>query len=207
MNFILSFLMLLCLSFKAVHGVVINIEEKSKSTDSNSDEITEDDDKVVLKKLTVMDKKISRILATINGDGDTIIYQGCPNGWVSFNASCYLFGSDKLNFVAAQEYCQLRRSHLVSVETTDETAFLKIFMKSIEGEQKGASYWLGLTENATNNSWVWQEGDTKATFFDWASGEPDKGRTEGCVWFEQIKSYQWSDVSCSRTTRPVCEKT
>ncbi|XP_053383027.1 perlucin-like protein isoform X2 [Mercenaria mercenaria] len=136
-----------------------------------------------------------------------IIMTGCPNGWVSYNTSCYLFGSDKLNFAAAQAYCQLRGSNLVSLETTDEITFLKIFMKSIEGEQKGVSFWLGLTENVTDSSWVWQAEGTKATVFDWGPSEPDEGSSEGCVWFEQIKGYQWSDVTCGRTTRPVCEKT
>ncbi|XP_053383023.1 asialoglycoprotein receptor 1-like [Mercenaria mercenaria] len=131
-----------------MHGVVTNIEEASKSTDSSSEESSEDVEKDVLKKLTSMDKMINRILATINGEGDSNIYQGCPNGWVSYNTSCYLFGSDKLNFVAAQAYCQLRGSNLVSLETTDEIAFLKKFMKSIEGEEEGMTrrVFLALTD-------------------------------------------------------------
>ncbi|XP_053383022.1 snaclec clone 2100755-like [Mercenaria mercenaria] len=45
----------------------------------------------------------------------------CPDGWLAFKGSCYLFGKDNVHFTEAEEYCRHHHeSRLVHVETPEE---------------------------------------------------------------------------------------
>ncbi|XP_060590057.1 perlucin-like protein [Ruditapes philippinarum] len=176
-------------------SVVINIEESSDDSTSFL-ESSEERESDVLVRLAVLESKIDKILK----------WAGCPNGWVTFNDNCYLFGAGKLSFNAAKLFCTERGSYMVVVETKEENDFLKSFMKTIEGVQNETSYWSGLTEHSSGK-WIWQQRGTEATFFDWGPSEPHlHPKDEDCVWFEQINGYRWSDIHCYRKTTPLCEK-
>ena len=58
-------------------------------------------------------------------------------------------------------------------------------------------FWTGLTDFAKEGTYVWQDG-TIATYFDWASGEPnDFEGTSDCVLIDSaMKNRQWTDSGC-----------
>ncbi|XP_069109338.1 C-type lectin domain family 2 member E-like [Argopecten irradians] len=55
----------------------------------------------------------------------TQIIQGCRNGWLQFENSCYLLSKDAATWAEASMICIDLESRLAAVETADESNFLK----------------------------------------------------------------------------------
>ncbi|WAR01298.1 CLC4G-like protein [Mya arenaria] len=49
----------------------------------------------------------------------------CPNGWLSYESSCFLFGNAPSTFADAETFCEDRDSHLVYIKDNSENTFLK----------------------------------------------------------------------------------
>ncbi|XP_053407989.1 snaclec coagulation factor IX/factor X-binding protein subunit A-like [Mercenaria mercenaria] len=57
----------------------------------------------------------------------------CPDRWVAYHGSCYLFGH-RVNqtFVEAEKFCRQHNSgHLVEIQTNSENIFLKDFLRDL----------------------------------------------------------------------------
>ncbi|XP_052252315.1 snaclec echicetin subunit alpha-like isoform X3 [Dreissena polymorpha] len=68
------------------------------------------------------------IIALIIGIADANTLSVCPNGWIAYEGSCYLFGHEDIpmTFTAAEQYCrQHGGGHLIHVENVQENAFIK----------------------------------------------------------------------------------
>ncbi|XP_052797469.1 killer cell lectin-like receptor subfamily E member 1 [Mya arenaria] len=49
----------------------------------------------------------------------------CPDRWLYFQDSCYLYGKETMKFAAAQKVCEDSDSHLVYINDEEENTFLK----------------------------------------------------------------------------------
>lgn len=128
----------------------------------------------------------------------------CPDGWIAYKGSCYLFGSDDVIFTVAEEYCRQHGGRLVHVETYEENLFLKGLMKH---HLKDANFWLGMTDEITEGVWKWYGSDKAVGYFDWGPTEPqDFGSGEDCALFYLSIQFVWVDASCLGKAKAVCEK-
>ncbi|XP_053382367.1 perlucin-like protein [Mercenaria mercenaria] len=136
----------------------------------------------------------------------------CPDGWLAYKGSCYLFGPNSLAFEAAKEYCIRNAVYLVRVENAREDVFLKTFM---DQHLNDADYWLGINDDETEGVWKFTDDGTgdgtddgsEVPYLGWGGTEPqDAGKGEDCAAFGQSLQYKWKDVPCSSLRRPLCEK-
>ncbi|XP_053382474.1 perlucin-like protein isoform X2 [Mercenaria mercenaria] len=127
----------------------------------------------------------------------------CPDGWVTFQGSCYLFSQAEVNFLDAEVLCSQTGGHLVRVESEQENNFLKHYMKQL----KNAHYWMGLSDMDQEGTFKWYGTNDVVSFTDWISGEPSNGGgTEHCVHFYHGHSYSWNDAQCNSLMKAVCEQ-
>lgn len=148
------------------------------------------------------------------GDGNE---GGAPAGCASTapEASCsgalhdaheYWFYPTFLGFSAAEAKCAARGMHLPKVETQREDAWL--FATS--ADMAMGEYYLGASDEAEPNSWVWLQGGTfwqgvangTATgYTNWSANEPnDSG---DCLVVQS--NGPWDDRTCGDQRKYVCE--
>ncbi|KAH3712549.1 perlucin-like protein isoform X1 [Dreissena polymorpha] len=143
------------------------------------------------------------IIALIIGIADANTLSVCPNGWIAYEGSCYLFGHEDIpmTFTAAEQYCrQHGGGHLIHVENVQENAFIKDQLR----ERKPIHWWLGITDEETEGIWKWFDDDSVATYTDF---QPDDHDTldQDCLIFTSVYDFRWADVQCSYKFPPICE--
>ncbi|XP_078091149.1 hepatic lectin-like isoform X2 [Mustelus asterias] len=123
----------------------------------------------------------------------------CPDSWIPFNGSCYLFSAMKASWSASQRYCSIRQSHLLVINTIEEQHFVTMEIKSKE-------FWFGLNDHSTEGKWEWVDGtDYKTTTKFWAAGEPNNANSgEDCA--QTDASGRWNDNHCSKNLFFICEQ-
>jgi len=69
------------------------------------------------------------------------------------------------------------------------------------------SWWIGLTDQGHEGSWVWQHSTEEATYTNWADGHPTLGDYRDCGIMEARNQFQWEDVDCLTVSAyPICER-
>ena len=59
--------------------------------------------------------------------------------------------------------------------------------------------WFGLTDEATEGTFVWTKTGEEATNFDWGSGQPDSDTRGNCVILYASGDWRWYDTWCDET--------
>ncbi|POI25467.1 hypothetical protein CIB84_010782, partial [Bambusicola thoracicus] len=77
----------------------------------------------------------------------------CLAGWKDFEESCYYFSTERMSWREAMEICDDQGAHLVIINSEQEQAFLK------NGINSSNTYWLGLTDEQQEGTWLWTNGD------------------------------------------------
>ncbi|XP_040197985.1 hepatic lectin-like isoform X2 [Rana temporaria] len=124
------------------------------------------------------------------------IKPSCESGWLEFDAHCYFFSKNILNWTQAEKMCLDRDSLLVIINNEAEQKFLTNI------DNKGI-YWIGLTNLEKNNKFKWVDG-TGLSYQFWDEGEPNnQANNEGCV---HIVFERWNDSICGLEYTAICEK-
>ncbi|XP_058850066.1 C-type lectin domain family 4 member M-like [Acipenser ruthenus] len=155
------------------------------------------------------------------GSSKERVCKACPEKWVESNGKCYYFSPDKMNWNSSRASCVSMGADLVIIESEAEQKFLLENDKSkpLLGNAEKNSYWIGLTDAATEGTWLWVDGtplNDKAKY--WHGNEPDdwKGEDssgEDCARLAYLTSpanslKAWFDASCTRQQhRRICETT
>ena len=101
----------------------------------------------------------------------------CPNGWLDaqdFNLGCLMFdGNKSMAWNEAQNFCQKldSNSHLVEIFSDDQQEFM--IFNAIEYEEfsgNARNWWIGLTDEESENEWYWTKSNQKADFTSWGTG-------------------------------------
>ncbi|KAJ8398911.1 hypothetical protein AAFF_G00418190 [Aldrovandia affinis] len=115
----------------------------------------------------------------------------CPEGWQLRNSKCYYISTENKSWKDSRSECLKQGADLVIIESKEEQEF--IFKYTIDGN----SYWIGLSDSATEGNWLWVDGtplqDDKEF---WMTGQPnDYNRSEDCAgtWPGENK---WFDAPC-----------
>ncbi|XP_045182676.2 perlucin-like protein [Mercenaria mercenaria] len=126
----------------------------------------------------------------------------CPDGWIPFQNSCYLFGDDDVMFNDAQKFCQTFDANLVNIESPKENSFLRSQLK----KRKAPRHWIGMTDMEREGEWKHYPSHSDVTFFDWGKHQPNNGRVSNCGAFWESFQYLWVDEPCTNKFKPLCEK-
>nr|XP_014424813.1 uncharacterized protein LOC102449260 isoform X2 [Pelodiscus sinensis] len=122
----------------------------------------------------------------------------CHAGWKKFEKACYFFSNMTGDWTWAKQFCVDQKSHLVSVNTDEEQAFLK------EHSESDKTYWLGLSDAMEEGRWQWVDQSTYSTSFWYIEGPDSKREEEDCA--SMRPSGMWDDSNCSQPNYWICEK-
>merc|ERR1711962_143224 len=127
----------------------------------------------------------------------------CRNpGWISLESSCYLSSEDKMTWADARKFCELKgegRGYLVEIESAEEQKRIEVILS------RTTFYWLGLTYQAKEGTFVWQHSQMPLEWSNWQPNQPDHANTtEHCVEMN-IKDgkWGWNDLDCSNDHYPT----
>ncbi|XP_062393707.1 C-type lectin domain family 4 member E-like isoform X2 [Sardina pilchardus] len=130
----------------------------------------------------------------------------CQKGWVYYQSSCYLFlyyqsYLNWKNWAEGDADCTARGSHLVTIDTADEQAFINNHTKYYYDEWHG--YFIGLSN--IQDKWQWVNGSELKGGY-WTTGRPII-QYGSCVASmpstDPMKS--WKNVECYMKNRWICE--
>ncbi|XP_053373191.1 perlucin-like protein isoform X2 [Mercenaria mercenaria] len=127
----------------------------------------------------------------------------CPDMWVTFQGSCYLFANQRVIYSEAERFCQQHESHLVHVDNVHENNFLQDMMRNRLREN---NWWSGLTDREIEGKWQWVDTDKSPDFTDWYPGQPNNSGNEDCGVFWASHSFHWGDLGCTHKAVAICEK-
>ncbi|XP_052762127.1 perlucin-like [Mya arenaria] len=125
----------------------------------------------------------------------------CPDNFLAFHGSCYLFGDIQLSFYEAEHYCNQHDAHLVHVNNALEGDFLKEHLRHLK---PFGFWWMGLTDEVAEGHFFWIDDKSPAEYTDWHAGQPDGG-DEDCVVFAKYFDFQWGDYPCTLAEDFICE--
>jgi len=126
----------------------------------------------------------------------------CPCSVVYDDDHPYMLCTSYRTWSDAEAYCEKYGYTLVSVDDSSEDAFV---YEAAHDTSRYGSWWIGLSDSASEGSWVWVDGTT-ASYTDWASGQPDDAYGgQDCGAFLLSYSSQWYDLSCSSYIFAICE--
>ena len=111
----------------------------------------------------------------------------------------------------AKEECEKWNASLVKVKSCEENDFIKT---KLLPTNKNGSYWIGLSDSANGNDWMWTDG----TQLDldgcknWGENQPNNNKNkQNCVAIQIRKSDpdqygKWHDRRCFQEMKYICEK-
>jgi len=106
----------------------------------------------------------------------------------------------KRRWVDAKSLCQLDGGELASIRNAREWQFVKgILTSSGVGD-----VWLGASDEATEDTWVWTDG-SNVTYSDWRGDEPNSGTSKNCLFGESDYIWKWHDGTCTGNAYAVCK--
>ncbi|RVE57146.1 hypothetical protein OJAV_G00213470 [Oryzias javanicus] len=81
----------------------------------------------------------------------------CPPSWIHLNSSCYFFSytessSIKKRWHSSRMDCTRREADLIMIDSPEEQKFVSNTIHSIAQDN---GFWIGLTDKATEGTWVW----------------------------------------------------
>ncbi|XP_052249792.1 perlucin-like protein [Dreissena polymorpha] len=128
----------------------------------------------------------------------------CPDGWLAFEGSCYLFGHTPAHFTEAQHFCAQHGGSLIHVDLAMENDFIRTYIRDLH-QSDSHHWWLGLTDVLVEGHFKWVDTNTPATFLGWAPGE-EFTLNEDCAAFYNSLDFKWADVGCElNDIIPLCE--
>ncbi len=94
----------------------------------------------------------------------------------------------------------------MKIETADENDF-------INGELLSGivDYWIGLTDEETENYWKWSDGSPLTGYTNWMSGQPNDYKEQDCAAIRKGSfkngdfDGEWHDDACSTERGFICE--
>ena len=115
--------------------------------------------------------------------------------------------TEKKNFEEAEQFCVNKGGHLASVGSAE-------IAQEVLKASNGVSVWLGGTDKAKENNWIWTDG-TPFRYRKWGKQQPNNGNKAGvssmflpgetkenCL--TQEEDEWWHDVPCSRELPFIC---
>merc|ERR1712018_961468 len=108
----------------------------------------------------------------------------------------YEISSYSMDWYAARQYCQSRSKIPVKILDSATQTAAASYLNQVNPSGSGL-YWIGLSDLAQEGRYLWDDG-TVATYFSWASGEPnDADGSSDCIHMDySSKGRGWTDSGC-----------
>ena len=95
----------------------------------------------------------------------------------------------------ARKLCKQVNSHLVEINSEEESTAIKAEIRRRGFESRKVEFWLGITDRHSEGTWVLESNGESLPFSDWLTGEPNNwGSPENCAHLNP--SLKWNDRSC-----------
>ncbi|XP_067265035.1 galactose-specific lectin nattectin-like [Chanodichthys erythropterus] len=131
-----------------------------------------------VEKLTLL------LLFTTFSQGDAAD-DGCPPGWSAFGRKCAKFFSQRLDWMAAEKYCQTFGGNLASVHSKSENDLL---LNMVLGTTRT---YIGGHDAVKEGQWMWTDGSA-FDYNNWCSGQPDNLNAENTLEIN-LGNHCWND--------------
>ncbi|XP_052805947.1 perlucin-like protein [Mya arenaria] len=151
---------------------------------------------------------VAFLASTVVGHPTPHVLSSCPNGWIAYEGSCYLFNNkDNMSFVAAEEFCTQNGGHVVHIDDEAENNFIKDQARQYT-HTSTKLLWIGI-KDMVEGEWRYTSDDSLVTFFDWDPSQPNDGSYAECVVLWADQDYKWGDHPCvhvgSYSVYALCE--
>jgi len=67
-----------------------------------------------------------------------------------------------------------------------------------------SALWIGLSDNETEGTWVWQSDSAVLSYDDWGPNQPTNNTGRNCAMID-IATHQWNDTECSSLNDYLCQ--
>ena len=125
----------------------------------------------------------------------------CPDGGKAFGGHCYAVYKSFKGWDDARKECEKKKAHLVTIGSSTENEHVWLLVGKQQYNPTG--YWLGLSDLASENTFVWVTAED-VVFTAWGANEPNDFFNEDCASFG-VSDGRWSDVGCGVIRGFVCE--
>ena len=133
--------------------------------------------------------------------------EACPEGWEKNGGHCYLFGDEKKNWTAAEDFCREEGGHLATVNTNATKEFV------LEGlTRRNLDWiWIGGNDLEDEDFWMWTDCTPWEAEF-WGPGEPNNSNNQDCLRLRLRKgsspqlNRMWDDLQCIVEWEFLCSK-
>ena len=96
-------------------------------------------------------------------------------------------------------YVESNQADIREVQISEETEFLAQF------KEKYFLWNYHIPSRAENRKEVWSDGSAW-NYTNYASGEPNRGKSLSCIWHGYKYSTTWDDTLCTKSKSLVCKK-
>ncbi|TKR83295.1 hypothetical protein L596_016915 [Steinernema carpocapsae] len=122
---------------------------------------------------------------------------GCPAGsFSSFNGDkCFHVVELEATFRKAESICVNFGGHLASIHNKYDNTFVE--------ENVSGDFWLGGTDQSSNDVWNWTDG-SHFDYFKWAAGGPFHQLYDDCILVDKLSGL-WQGKHCNKQAYFVCE--
>jgi len=147
--------------------------------------------------------------------------EACAEGWEANGDHCYLFGDEKKNWTAAEDFCRGEGGHLATVNTNATKEFV------LDGWKAGRNFdwtWIGGSDIEEEGVWKWTD-CTKWEAEFWAFEQPDNYNQDCLIlvphvycdfndhvdnnlrsFCNEVLSFMWDEFYCSVEMEFLCSK-
>ena len=104
------------------------------------------------------------------------------------------------------QFCEGKGGYLAEIKSKSEQTNVTTIL------ERPYSYWIGMTDLATEGEFVWQRTHTAVLggYTNWSPGEPNNGAgtNQDCGHLWKHHNWKWDDLDCDHTTnqRALCQK-
>ncbi|XP_071802626.1 snaclec 3-like [Asterias amurensis] len=110
----------------------------------------------------------------------------CPNGWIEFGSSCYIFHNIRATWTEANTNCQERAGAILRIESPEENDFIQDEMGT-----ELTRIWIDVSFNGIHQV-IYN--------YPWKDGHPTS--TENCA---TLHKGEWLSTVCAQVKDTVCE--
>ncbi|GFO48715.1 C-type lectin c [Plakobranchus ocellatus] len=134
---------------------------------------------------------------------------GCPNFWVRGGRSCYLFNNHfPLEWTKAKEYCERRKAHLLSIDSSDERLWAETVTSMIF--RNDLFTWTSGNDLSKEGNFTWHDGSPiNNKFLPWFQSPLISGYRSN-IYYAQCATYEptsnfLNPTECKSQSNPSCQ--